>query len=226
MQKPLAVPPRAPLAERRPQHRIVHGTTLTDDYAWLRADNWQEVLRNPGRLPTDIRALLTAENTYAEATLAPTNELRARLVKEMRGRIKEDDSGVPTPDGPFRILLALSRRRPARIDLSGATRRRNGRIAPRRRCRVPRQALFRARPDTTLPRPPKARLERGRKRLRILWRARANTQIRKRSSRPPRRDDRQHRLERRFARALLRAQRCQPSPQPRVSAPARHRAER
>src|SRR4051794_4422479 len=37
--------PPAPHAERRPKTSRWHGITLTDDYAWLRADNWREVMR-------------------------------------------------------------------------------------------------------------------------------------------------------------------------------------
>ncbi len=73
----------------------------TDDYAWLRADNWREVLRDPAALPPDIREHLEAENAYAEAVLAPTKALRRQLVKEMRARMKEDDADVPQGDGPY-----------------------------------------------------------------------------------------------------------------------------
>ena len=90
----------SPVAKRRVETRV-HGVTLYDDYGWLKAENWQEVLRDPAALPADIRALLEAENEYAKATLAPASELRAALVREMRGRIKEDDSEVPRPDGPW-----------------------------------------------------------------------------------------------------------------------------
>jgi len=45
--------------------------------------------------------LIEAENGYARAMLAPLAELRAALFKEMRGRIKEDDSEVPRQDGPW-----------------------------------------------------------------------------------------------------------------------------
>ena len=90
-----------PVAQSRPQKQIVHGVTLVDDYAWLKADNWQQVLRDPSQLPEEIRTLLDAENAHADALLAPTGDLRTRLVGEMRGRIKEDDAGVPAPDGPF-----------------------------------------------------------------------------------------------------------------------------
>jgi oligopeptidase B len=75
--------------------------TLPDDYAWLRAENWREVMRDPSVLDPKIRAYLDAENAYAKATLAHTETLQAALFAEMKGRIKEDDSTVPSPDGPY-----------------------------------------------------------------------------------------------------------------------------
>ena len=78
-----------------------HGITVTDDYAWLKDAKWQEVLRDPSVLDPDIRAYLEAENAYTESLLGPTQALQKTLVAEMRGRIKEDDSGVPAPDGPY-----------------------------------------------------------------------------------------------------------------------------
>jgi oligopeptidase B len=82
----------------------VHGITLVDDYAWLKDPNWQEVLRDPSVLTADIRNYLEAENDYTESLLGHTAGLQKTLVAEMRGRIKEDDSSVPAPDGPFAYL--------------------------------------------------------------------------------------------------------------------------
>jgi oligopeptidase B len=87
--------------ERRSALTVVHGYELDDPYAWLRADNWQEVLRDPAVLPAAVKAVLDEENAYAEAVLAPTAALQKKLIGEMRARIKEDDSDVPVPDGPF-----------------------------------------------------------------------------------------------------------------------------
>ena len=102
MQKPLLPAVSSPpSAERRPVSSIHHGHTRTDDYSWLRAENWQEVMRDPAALPADIRAYLEAENAYFTAAMADTEDLQKTLFKEMRGRIKEDDSSVPSPDGPF-----------------------------------------------------------------------------------------------------------------------------
>ena len=36
-----------PRPEKRPHADTRHGITRIDDYAWLRADNWQEVFRDP-----------------------------------------------------------------------------------------------------------------------------------------------------------------------------------
>ena len=93
-----------PIAPRHPSRRTLHGVTITDDYAWLKDEKWQEVLRDPSLLDPEIRAYVEAENAYAEERLGPTQALQKTLVAEMRGRIKEDDSGVPTPDGPFSYL--------------------------------------------------------------------------------------------------------------------------
>ena len=75
--------------------------TRSDDYAWLRADNWREVMREPEKLDAEIRAYLEAENAHTEAAMADTKALQVTLFEEMKGRIKEDDSSVPAPDGPF-----------------------------------------------------------------------------------------------------------------------------
>lgn len=90
-----------PETEERPIEDMRHGITRTDEYAWLRAENWQEVFRDPSVLDPAIRAHLDAENHYQTALMADTAKLRKHLFDEMKGRIKEDDSSVPMKDGPF-----------------------------------------------------------------------------------------------------------------------------
>jgi oligopeptidase B len=94
----LAKPPFAP---RRPHTTTWHGEELVDDYAWLRDDHWQDVMRDPKKLAPEIRAYLEAENAYCDAQLADTNLLQSDLFREMKGRLKENDSTVPAPDGPY-----------------------------------------------------------------------------------------------------------------------------
>ena len=93
-----------PVAPRRPHSFTTHGITIVDDYAWLKDADWQEVLRDPAILSADIRRYLEAENDYTESLLGHTAGLQKTLVAEMRGRIKEDDSSVPSPDGPYAYL--------------------------------------------------------------------------------------------------------------------------
>jgi len=92
--------PTPPVARKVPAADTRHGHTRVDDYAWLRDDNWQQVMRDPSVLRPDIRDYLEAENTFTEAAMGDTEALQAELFAEMRGRIKEDDSSVPATDGP------------------------------------------------------------------------------------------------------------------------------
>ncbi|MFN8393807.1 MAG: hypothetical protein U0176_03945 [Bacteroidia bacterium] len=66
------------------------GITLQDDYAWLRDK------KNP-----DVIAYLEAENAFARAAMAHTEDFQKALYKEMLARIKEDDSTVPARLGEY-----------------------------------------------------------------------------------------------------------------------------
>jgi oligopeptidase B len=100
----LSVPP---LAEKRPTTEHFHGHVKHDDYKWLKAANWQEVMHDPSLLPADIRNHLEAENTYHKVMMADTEALQEVLFQEIKGRIKEDDSSVPAPDGPYDYSSAM-----------------------------------------------------------------------------------------------------------------------
>jgi oligopeptidase B len=91
-----------PVPQRRPTFSVRHGVELTDEYAWLRASNWQDVMRDPA-----IRAYLEAENTYTDVALADTAGLQSELYEEMKARIKEDDSSVPAPDGAYEYYMSF-----------------------------------------------------------------------------------------------------------------------
>ncbi len=97
-----ANPKSAPPNARREQQRIVvHGEALDDPWHWLRAPNWREVLADSSALPADILAHLRAENSHAARVLRPLTALRHTLFKEMKGRIKDEESFSPVRDGPF-----------------------------------------------------------------------------------------------------------------------------
>jgi len=91
----------APRARKDPVEITQLGHSRTDEYAWLRDADWRAVMKDPSRLDPGIREHLEAENAYAEAVLQPLSELRETVFQEMRGRIKEDDSTPPSPNGGF-----------------------------------------------------------------------------------------------------------------------------
>ena len=72
----------------------MHGHTLVDDYAWLRAKE------DPA-----VTAYLEAENAYRPATMAGTEELQKQLYEEMLSHIKETDVSVPFRDGEYWYYL-------------------------------------------------------------------------------------------------------------------------
>src|SRR3990167_9528372 len=97
-----ATPKPVPPAARQEPKRIEQlGRVRTDEYAWMKDDNWQKVLHDPKLIKADVKAHLDAENAYFKAMMASTEPLQATMFEEMKGRIKEDDSSVPAPDGPW-----------------------------------------------------------------------------------------------------------------------------
>lgn len=92
---------RLPDAKAVPHKTIHHGIENIDNYNWMRATNWQEVLHKPELLDLEIREHLESENRYQADFMAETQEMQQALFNELKGRIKEDDSSVPSPDGPF-----------------------------------------------------------------------------------------------------------------------------
>ena len=74
----------APVARPEPQELSLHGTTLHDNYAWMRDKDSPEVL-----------AYLEAENAFTEAAMADTKPLQESLYREMLSHIKETDESAP-----------------------------------------------------------------------------------------------------------------------------------
>lgn len=97
---------KPPVASRAPKKIEQLGRTRVDPYRWLKDENWQQVMQDPTVLRADIREYLEAENAYTKARLEdPLETLTEELFQEMRGRIKEDDSSLPSIDGNYAYLV-------------------------------------------------------------------------------------------------------------------------
>src|SRR5688572_3678539 len=97
--------PVPPVAKKIPVTIEQLGRVRTDDYQWMKDDNWQAVLRDPTLIKADVKEHLLAENAYREAMMASTLPLQAAMFEEMKGRIKEADSSVPSPDGAWEYYI-------------------------------------------------------------------------------------------------------------------------
>ena len=84
-----AAKPQPPTAAARPYEVTSPHGARSDEFYWLRDDT---------RKDADVLAYLNAENAYADAMLAHTKPLQARLYEEIVGRIKQDDASVPYRD--------------------------------------------------------------------------------------------------------------------------------
>jgi len=91
-----------PIAQKHSHITRNHDIERNDPYHWLRDKNWQQVMTDPSLLTKEIREYLEAENKYFQTAFnQKTKDLQETIYKEIRGRIKEDESSVPTADGPF-----------------------------------------------------------------------------------------------------------------------------
>ncbi len=97
-----SVPPRAQQRRVSSSH---HGHDRADPYAWLRDVDWRAAMRDPERLQPEIRAYLEQENAYTDSVMKPLQGFRDTLFQELKGRIREDDSSVPLPDGPYAYFV-------------------------------------------------------------------------------------------------------------------------
>ncbi|WP_336294428.1 S9 family peptidase [Bartonella sp. CB169] len=93
-----ATPPKASKIIHK---EMYHGICREDPYYWLRASNWQDVLKKPLCLDTSILHHLENENAYQAAQMADTKSLQDFLFTEMKSRIQENDSSVPVKHGHF-----------------------------------------------------------------------------------------------------------------------------
>ena len=72
-----------------------HGITISDPYYWMKDQSY------PVIDDEDVIAHLEKENAYFQAQMAPHEALKDTIFKELKGRIKQDDSSVPQKDGDW-----------------------------------------------------------------------------------------------------------------------------
>lgn len=92
------LPPKAPKKEKIIKQL---GFTRTDPYAWLKDDNWQEVLSNPSKLKKEIKQYLEQENNYANKIMQQTKPLQNKLFLSLKSKLADKESSPELPDGSW-----------------------------------------------------------------------------------------------------------------------------
>ena len=87
--------PKAPVARIAIKSSTHHGISLEDPYDWLYDRAYPKVKDK------SVLNYLRAENEYTKAIMAPHANLIETLYQEMKGRLPEEDHGVPAKDGPY-----------------------------------------------------------------------------------------------------------------------------
>lgn len=90
MKNKTAVKPQAPIAKEITTHLEKHGDVRQDPYFWMNQRDAPPVLE-----------YIAAENAYAETMLKPSQKIANDLFKEMKARVKEDDSTPPYKMGDY-----------------------------------------------------------------------------------------------------------------------------
>jgi oligopeptidase B len=80
---------KAPQAVKKPHSFTIHGETITDDYAWLRDNNWPDVKDQ------EVLQYLEVENSYYQQVMSSKKAQEEALYQELVGRIKLADKTVP-----------------------------------------------------------------------------------------------------------------------------------
>ncbi len=86
---------KPPVAEQRPYSYERHGYTISDPYHWLKDQSYPKIDDE------DVLDYLKEENKWFEQNMAGQKALTNELFKEMKARIKEDESSVPQKDGDW-----------------------------------------------------------------------------------------------------------------------------
>ncbi len=123
MKMSLKKPENPPIATRIESMSSAHGEQREDYYAWLKADNWREVIEDSAKLPVPVADYLKAENEYYDQSTADLAPLHDELVAEIRGLMEEKADSIPAPDEPYiyRYRFVENADHPIRVrtDLNG-----------------------------------------------------------------------------------------------------------
>jgi len=92
---------KKPILKKIKEIKECHGIKWIDNYSWIHQKNILKVLKDSKKLNKEVRNYLEAENKYTEYNLNKTQKLQKILFKEIKGRIKLDNTSLPFKDKKY-----------------------------------------------------------------------------------------------------------------------------
>ena len=80
-----------------------------DNYSWIHQKNILDVLKDSTKLDKNVRSYLEAENKYTDYHLKKTKKLQKTLFREIKGRIKLDNTSLPFIDKKYEYWTKTSK---------------------------------------------------------------------------------------------------------------------
>jgi oligopeptidase B len=59
----------------------LHGHELVDEYSWIKQEDWQEVLKDPSKLNTEVLKYIEAENSFKDESLKDLKDLKKKILE-------------------------------------------------------------------------------------------------------------------------------------------------
>ena len=73
-----------PKLRKRKKVINIHGEELVDDYAWIKQQDWQTVLKNPSKLNKEVLKYIEDENNYKSEQLKDLTDLKKKFLMNLK----------------------------------------------------------------------------------------------------------------------------------------------
>ena len=99
-----------PKLRKKTEKKNLHGFDWEDQYSWIHQKNILEFLQDSSKLKPEVKKYLEEENKFTEFHLNNTKKTQKILFREIKGRIKLDDTSLPFQDKFYEYWTETSKK--------------------------------------------------------------------------------------------------------------------